>query len=164
VSKQAGKPVELLQVSDLEANPVWEFVNDDSGDETEVHPVVDLPAQTLAGKVVGTQVRLANGDHRWAFLGNIDADDPRATEHFVTLSVEHRGKWLHLARYHDIDYATRGPDTFAHSLSLGADEVFPIFYDVRRYARGNPCALVGRILKEPREQLSRAELIAMALR
>jgi hypothetical protein len=77
MSKRAGKPVERLQVGDLEVNPVWEFVNDDSGDETEVHPVMDVPVQTLAGRLVGTLARLANGDHKWALLGNIDADDPQ---------------------------------------------------------------------------------------
>jgi hypothetical protein len=73
----------------------------------------------------------------------------------MILSVEHRGKWVHLARYHDFDYTTRGPDALSLSLGLGVDEVFPIFYDIRAYAGGNPLALTGRFLKEPREKLSR---------
>jgi hypothetical protein len=55
------KPAESLTVADFEAHPVWEFLNDDEIGETMVRPVEKLPVETLDNRIVGTQVRLANG-------------------------------------------------------------------------------------------------------
>ena len=117
----------------------------------------------LTGKVVGTQVTLANGQHAWALIGNIDATNARLTEHFLTLSIERGGCWFTLARYHDFGYTENGPDALAHFLVLPVDAVFPISYDVRQYAKGDAATLSGQIRKEPRERLSRAEIIAKAV-
>jgi hypothetical protein len=101
----------------------------------------------------------------WAIIGNVSAGDPRSTEHFLTLSVERSGRWFFLPRYHDFDYGERGPEALARFLSLSPDDVFPIAYDLSPYVEGgDPAALSGTITKEPREKLTRAELIAMALR
>jgi hypothetical protein len=159
------KPIASLQVTDLQAHPVWEYSNREigDGDETFVRPVRRLPVAKLAGKVVGTQVMLANGQRVWALIGNLDPTSARLTEHFLTLSVECDGRWIALARYHDVDYATNGPEALARNLGLASEEVFPIVYDIRQYAKGDPVALCGQILKEPRARLSRSELIAMAV-
>jgi len=37
-----------------------------------------------------------------------------------------------------------------------------IWYDLSNVVEGNHAALAGQILKEPRERLTRAEIIAMA--
>jgi hypothetical protein len=68
-----------------------------------------------------------------------------------------------LARYHDFDYAERGPEALARFLSLPVEEVFPIAFDIRAYAHGDPHALCGSVRQELRERLSRAEIIAMAV-
>ena len=143
------KPIESLQVSDFNACPVWEYVNDDELGETVVRPVKRIPAVSLTGRVVATKVRLANGDLRWALLGNVDLENPRLTEHFLWISVIHKGKRFHLARYHDYDYAENGPHALAQFLGLGVDQVFPISYDISRYAKGDPAALVRKISKAP---------------
>jgi hypothetical protein len=158
-----GIPVESLQVSDFVLNPVWEYTNDDEFGETAVCPITQIPAKDLDGKIVGTQVVLANGNRVWASISNIEARNPRSTEQFLTLSVGHNGTWFNLARYHDLDYGERGPNELARFLGLPVDEVFPIHYDVRRYAIGNPTALAGQVLKEPRQRLSPNELVALAL-
>jgi len=157
------KPVESLDIADLEANPVWQFESDDASGETLVRPVKNIPVEKLAGKLVGTEIRFANGAKAWALVGNIDAEKPRLTEHFLTLSIERDGAWFHLARYHDVDFADRGPDALSQFLGLQVDEVFPISVDVRPYAKGNPAALASVVRKEPRERLSRAEIIALAV-
>jgi hypothetical protein len=51
----------------------------------------------------------------------------------------------------------------SHFLGLPVDDIFPIFFDVRMYAEGDPASLTGYIQKEPRERLSRAEIIALAV-
>jgi len=56
------KPIESIEVRDLEAHAVWQYANVDGGNETLVRPVRRLPVARLAGKVVGTRVRLANPD------------------------------------------------------------------------------------------------------
>jgi len=158
-----AKAVNSLTVADLQAFRVWQYVSHGGADETFVRPVKRTPVASLTGKVVGTQVALANGKHAWALIGNVDSTNPRMTEHFLTLSVERNGCWFTLARYHDFDYAASGPQTLAQFLGLTVDETFPIRYDIRREAKGDEAALRGEILKAPREQLSRSEIIAMAV-
>jgi hypothetical protein len=156
------KTLELLQVVDFVKNPVWEFFNDDSIGETTVHPVEQLPVGNLNNKIVGTQVELANRVHVWAMISNVDTRNPRSTEHFLTISIERNRQWFNLARYHDVNYAEKGPEALAQFLHLPIGEVFPIAYDITQCATGDPAALTGKILKEPRERLSQAQLITMA--
>jgi hypothetical protein len=158
------KPAASLTVADFQAYPVWEFINDDEVDETAVRPVTQLPVSDLGGKLVGTPVNLAIGREVWALLGNIDARNARLNQHFLTLSIAHAGRWFRLARYHDHDYAERGPEALARVLGLPVDAVFPINYDLRPYARGDAAALCGQVDREPKERLTRAEIIALAVR
>ena len=155
------KPVESLTVADFKAHPVWEYLNDDEIGETMVRPVEKIPVESLDNRELGTQVRLANGSEEWGFLGNFDVKNPRATQHFLALSIERSGKWFHLARYHDIGFTSRSPEALARFLGLQVDEVFPISVDVRRYVRGDPASLTPIVLKEPQEKLTRAELMAL---
>jgi hypothetical protein len=160
----ASKPVEQLTVDDLKAFPVWQYTNaDEDIGETVVRPVKRLPVTALNGRVVGAQVTLANGSRRWALLGNVDPNNPRLTQHFLTLSVFDQGRWFTMARYHDFDADERGPEAVAAFLGLPTDAVFPISYDVRPYCRGEARALAGTIEKEPRERLTRAQIIALAV-
>ena len=158
-----SKPVESLQVSDFLAHSVWEYTNDDESGETAVCPVERIHIKDLEGKIVGTRVQLANGNWVWASICNVDANNPRSTEQFVTISLERNGRWFSLARYHDLDYAERGPDALARFLGFTVDEVFPIQYDLTPYVIGDPAALVGSVLREPRQRLSQNELIDLAI-
>lgn len=157
------KFADSLTVQDIKLSQVWEYVGDDVIEEGVVQPVEQLPANHLDNKLVGLQVRLAGGENIWAIIGNVDAENSKHTEHFLNIAIERDGKWFHLARYHDVDYKTRGPESLANFLGMKVDEVFPIVYDLRPYATGNPAALVGAVQKEPRERLSRNEIIAMAV-
>ncbi len=91
--RQDAKPIEALTVADIEKHPVWQYANDDISSETIVLPFNDLPARSLAGMIIGTQVTLANGSVVWALIANIDTENPVSTEHFLTLSVESNAKW-----------------------------------------------------------------------
>jgi hypothetical protein len=155
------KPVESLTVADLEAHPVWEYLNDDEIGETFVGPVKKIPVKSLDNRVLGTRVRLANGSQLWATICNVDVTNPRATQHFLFLSIERGGEWFHLARYFDFDFTGRSPDALARFLGLSVDDVFPISVDVRRYVQGNPAALAFTVPKEPREKLTREERTAL---
>jgi hypothetical protein len=83
-----SKPIESLTLADVQANSVWQYVSSDRVGETAVQPVKKIPVKNLQGKVVGTQVRLANGIQLYALVGNVDVGNPRFTEHFLTLSFE----------------------------------------------------------------------------
>lgn len=157
------KPVEKLQISDLKASPVWQYVNSQEDDGTAVGPVKKIPVTNLNGKLVGIQVQLADGNSKWALIGNVDNENPRLTEHFLTLSILHNDKWFTLSRYHDFDYSTNGPDALAKFIGLDVDQIFPITYDISAYVKGDSSALSGKILKEPKEKLTRAQIIAMAV-
>jgi len=157
------KRVEDLEATDLQVYAVWQYANVDEAGETLLTPIKRLPVTRLAGKVVGTRVRIANGSLFWALLGNMDENNPRLTEHFLTMSLLHANRWFTLARYHDLDYAESGPDALARFIALPIDEVFPIAYDITQVAKGDEQALAGLIPKEPRQRLSRAEIIALAV-
>ena len=156
------KTVEELTESDLRDVPVWQFTNSDE-DETVVRPVSKIPVETLANRVVAVQVTLANRSHRWALIGNVDPTNARLTRHFFTLSILDHGRWFNLARYHDVDATERGPEALASVLGLPVDAVFPIVYDISAYVTGDRGAVAGTLEKEPRERLTRAQIIALAL-
>lgn len=158
------KPAESLTVADFKAHPVWEFLNDDEIGETMARPVEKFPVETLDNRIVGAPVRLGNGLEVWGLFGNFDVKNPRATQHFLALSIDRGGKWFHLARYFDFDFSDRGPEGLARFLGLGVDDVFPITVDVRRYVQGHPAALTAVVLKEPQEKLTREERLEMAVR
>jgi hypothetical protein len=158
-----AKRVEDLTVSDLEQYAVWRFLNDDQIGETMMAPEKKTPVKVLDGCLVGTKVRLSNGGEMWALLGNVDSSDPRSTQHFLTLSVWKGANTFAMARYHDFDAEERGPQALAKFLGLPVDEVFPISYDISQYASGKREALVGVIEKEPRERLTRAQIIKLAV-
>ena len=161
--KPIAKPVETLQVTDFSPNAVWQYVNSDTAGETVVTPVQYTPVTNLNGKLVGTRVRLANGDSVWALISNVDVKNARLSEHFLTISIERNSIWFHLPRYHDFNYGTHGPKALAEFLGLNVNEVFPISYDLTNYAIGDVAALSGKIFESPRERLTRAEVIAMAV-
>lgn len=155
--------IESISIVEIRDNPVWRFANGPHNDGIKLMAVKKLPCANLVGRVVGTQLRFADGSLAWGFLGNIDVSNPRLTQHFVTVSVEKMGRWFHLARYHDFDFENRSPERLAEFLGKEVDEVFPIEYDVTSISQGERNALAGLIRKEPEERLSRAEIIALAV-
>jgi hypothetical protein len=48
-------------------------------------------------------------------------------------------------------------------LGLSVDDVFPIAFDVSSVVREDKDAAMGRILAEPEERLTRAEMVALAV-
>jgi hypothetical protein len=157
------KRVENLTVADLEAFPVWEYANEDEKGETVVRPIRRTPVKTLVGRLIGTRIRFANGTGAWATIENVDESNERLTQHFLTLTVFDEGRSFTMARYHDVDRDERGPQALAAFLGLGVDDVFPISYDISQACVGEPACLVGKIDKEPREKLTRAQIIALAV-
>jgi hypothetical protein len=147
----------------LEKFPVWTFINNDLKGETLVKSVKRIPVKSLAGKVVGAKVTLADGTKVWTIIGNVDGNNSALTEHFLSISFYNDTKWFHLSRYHDFDYQDNGPLALCEFLGKGIDEIFPISYDLRPYAVGDEKALFGKVLKEPEIKLSRAEIISLAL-
>lgn len=153
------KRAEDLTPEDFATYPVWEFTNNDEWGETVMQPVRYKPVAHLDGRVVGTQVRLANGRSGWATICNLNASHAQSTQHFLTLSIWHKKAWFHLTRYFDVDFDRRGPKALAAALSLPVDSVFPIHYDLTDLARGEAAALRGTIEKEPKEKLSEMEIM-----
>ena len=133
-------------------------------DETYVRPLNQLPVNSLDSRVVSTLLTLANGQKVLGVLGNLDLSDSKLTLHFLDVSIfDSSEKLFHLARYHDVDYAGHGPMALAKFLRLPVEEVFPIHFDISDVAVGKPDCIRGNILREPSNQLSKAELINMAV-
>ncbi len=127
------------------------------------YPDKKLPCRTLDNRLVGTVVKLADGSRALASLGNLDVKDRLSTQHFTTLAIEVDGEWVHLARYHDIDFDTRGSKQFAKKLGKSIDEIFPISFDVREYVADSPTWLRGTIEADPKEKLNDNELVKLSL-
>lgn len=158
-------PLDRLSIGDISAHPVWRFESGRTGDESQLVPVKRLPCEDLRGKVVFTQVLLSNSSRIWCGLGNLDVSNPSKNEHFLTLSLNHEGKWFHLARYHDFDIQERGPKQLATFLGLDEHEIFPIRYNIENpHEIVKHCgAISGYIHQEPTTRLSRSEIIALAV-
>jgi hypothetical protein len=161
------KPADQLSPADFTEHCVWEFGDDTEAeltDETYMRPVATLPVTTLASRLVGTQLTLANGQQVFGMLGNIDLADPISTEHFLALTVFNRGERFDLARYHDVDYGRRDAVALAAFLVLPLNSVFPIRYDITGVAVGNSDCLRRSIPAVPISRLSQEDLIGLALK
>ena len=156
---------DTLRPADLESTPVWEFTNQEAlgDDELTLRPVRRLPVTDLENRLVGVQLRLADGSVHWGLLSNISLDAPDVTPHFLTVSVWCGDRWFPLARYQDVARDEFGPAQLAETLGKALSAVFPIAYDIRTIAQGHERALCGVIDAEPSARLSRAELIALAV-
>jgi hypothetical protein len=163
IARRRGRPVTKLRPADLKVHPIWRFVADDDPDETYVMPAAASRVRRLLGAIVGTEVTLADGSRRWALFSNVDTENPDFTEHFISVSLFVEGRWFHLARYHDFDATRRGPRTLAAALRRTIAEVFPISYDLRSYVRNAPPWLKGALHRSPRQRLTRAQVIALAV-
>lgn len=158
------KEVTELDALDLAAFPIWEFaINREATSDTLVRPVEGIPVNNLDGRLVGAQVRFANGHGRLALLGNVDLANAKSTRHFLTLSILSNGEWLYLARYFDANYEGHGQLAFAARLGLRVSDIFPIRYDIRPDCIGDPEVTIGTILAEPLEKLTATERIALAV-
>ena len=156
--------IDELTPEDLARHPVWEYVVDDpEAPDTAVRPVETLPVNHLVGRSVSVQVRLANGLRPLATLSNISLRNPLATQHFLCVRIERNGQWFDLARYHDVDFEQRGPAQLSQFLGLTTSEVFPIEYDIGRFAIGEMAALRGEVTERVDEELGEDALIELAL-
>ena len=161
------KSVESLTPEDFARFPVWEYDLDAEGtdgqDETWVRPVEDYPVTDLDNRVIGITVSLQNSSQKLACLSNIAVDNLRSTREFLTLSLWFEGKWVHLARYFDVDHAQSGPVAFASRLGLPVTRVFPITYDISEYTQGLESVLRGMIESEPAQRLTEDERMSLLL-
>jgi hypothetical protein len=151
-----------LTIGDFRLYPVWNYSEDKLG-YVVASPVLQLPVDSLEGRLIGCQVILSNGHKQWGNLSNIDLHNEKATSHFLTFSVTREKKWFHLARYFDVDYAQRGPRALSAFLQLPVEDIFPIAYDIGRFVTGSTIPTAGLISQEPQTRLSQDELIAMSL-
>ncbi len=162
------KPTYQLMPPDFATHRVWEFANDmesQTADETVMRPMVQYPVDSLANRLVGAELTLANGQKVFGILGNIDLADPVSTEHFLIVTVfRTSGERFDLARYHDFDYSQRGAVALAAFLDLPVDAAFPMRYDITDVAVGHPDCLRRTIPAAPLSRLSRKDLMALALR
>lgn len=156
-------PVGKLTEALLRKHPVWEFTNDDEGNETQVRPVKKLPVTSGDGRVFGCEIRFADGTEAFAMIGNWSLKEKEPNEHFRTLTVFFKGKEHCRLRYHDFDFEKRGPTALARKIGKKPDEIFPISYDLSAVAKGAADCVGGVILAEPKAKLSRQAIIALAV-
>jgi hypothetical protein len=141
------KTIDQLTIADLERYPVWEFnlEYEEQLDETAVQPVEALPVRSLDNRIVGTVVMLANGDTHWAILGGIDLQNPEDARGIDGLSLFWNGDRVVFDRMLDFGEAGRQARTFAETLGLKIDDVFPIRYDLSRHCIGTQNLVCGLI-------------------
>jgi hypothetical protein len=152
-----------LVPSDLERVPVWRLSDDDFDEDSCVIAEERWPVKTGGSRVFGVQVRLANGSHVWAALGNVDGRNATMMRHFLAVSVWADGEWFHLARYHDVTADQFGPAALAAKLGLRLDAVFPIEFDLRPLLQGENPEARGTVEAVPAERLSNEELLRLVI-
>lgn len=132
------KTPDSLTLFDLEKYPAWQFSNDDQAGELLIEPITNFPISNPLGVLFGVLLRLRNDRKIWGILSNLNFENPELNKHFLSLSVEQAGKWFHVARYHDFDYAERGPEALANLLKMSTEDIFPISYDITKLGKGKP--------------------------
>ncbi len=123
-------------MADFKANAVWQFVGNDEMGETLFKPVKKLPTKSPEGKLVGLDLKLANGQKNYGYIGNVSTDNPRKNQFFPTLAFFKNEKVFHLARYFEEEFKTNGADGLAVFLNLPKEDIFPIEYDPTPYSPG----------------------------
>jgi hypothetical protein len=124
------QPLAALTPADLDEHPVWEFKFRRSESEPRVAPLTAIPTTKLTGRLFATRFLLANGQVVPGFVASLDEANGALNRHLATFSFFDKGRWFHLARYHDVDYDDRGPDALAAFLGAPPDEVFPMTFDI----------------------------------
>ena len=152
-----------LTLDDFQRYPIWEYIfEDDYPDETWMRPVTELPVNILNGRIVGTKVRLANGEFRWAIIEGVDLQSEILTRHVITLDIYDHSEWFSLAM-HGYEYPRRGPQQLADFLGLPIESVFPIHYDLTPLVSCGECIAKGDIAKEPIERLPEDVILKMII-
>lgn len=150
----------LLTPDDLARFPVWEYAFICDHADTRAFPVKRLPVRTLANRVIGSQVRLANGTTCWSLFSGASVMHSSINEHWMSPVFWRRDRWFSLPRYHDENqFERKGPAQLAEFLGLRIHEVFPIRYDLTEACVGDSSALIGTILERPQTELSSSERI-----
>jgi|WetSurSiteA1Bulk_404760.scaffolds.fasta_scaffold38833_2 hypothetical protein len=160
-----AKPIDSVTYAEWKRHAVWKFVAEASTrDETCVTPVAKVPVKSLSGRLLSIKIRFANGQEACGVLGNIDLENPELNQHFLSLSiVREDGAMFHLARYHDPDFDSNGPNALARFLGLTVAELFPISYCIESSVVQGATGLEARILAVPEKKLTRAQIIALAV-
>lgn len=152
------KPISAVTENEFRHNPVWEFIEEitsEAMDESWAFAMPDRPVTNLAGRVVASEVTLANGSTAFAVFGNIDCLNAEKTSVFLNISFMKNGLVFHLAWYFDCDFNDKaGATALASFLGLQVADIFPIKYDLTHLVQGNSQALRGVIPLEPARRLS----------
>ena len=155
------KAIDKLSQADLEKYRIWRFKS--IRGDFEITPVKKLPSPDLRNKVASMPLKFADGTLCWGIVGNFDAENQQANQHFITLSLLHNGTWFHLARYFDFDYAVRGPEALASAFAKPIDRVFPISGSLEGLVVARPENLHFSVAAKPSVILSLDQLMELAV-
>ncbi len=138
------KAVTDVTPDDFSAHPVWQYCVASNSDGVGLIPVLDLPVESLDERVVGTQVRLANGQLIWAVLFGLDSFSPVFNERDVGISFLVEGKRVMLGRAWERDLPGHGIGNLCAALKLLESDIFPITFDVSHLVFGDKSSLRGQ--------------------
>jgi len=160
---QRPKPIPVQSLTEvlLRTHRVWEFCNDDAMGDTMIRPVKRVPVTDADCRLLGCEFTLADGEKVYGYLGNLSLCSKQQNQQFLTLSLFVPGGVAHLARYHDVDFAKRGPASLAAKLGESVPGVFPVSFDVSDIAHGDADCIRGQIPSEPLRKLSRDDLMKL---
>ena len=153
-----AKDVGGLTPRDFAKFPVGEYVLATEWipwrDETWVKPVTHLPVDSLANRLVGTTLSLANRQRFFGVLSNISVRHVRATRQFIGVEIFHERKSYALQRAQSPMIPYLNAAGLADALGLRIEQVFPISYDLSGIAVGDAEIIKGSIEAEIPEELT----------
>ena len=154
-----------LTVEDLRRFPVWESDLANEGqpgrDETWVKPVKRLPVKSMANRVVGTMLRLANGSTLFGLLGNVSLNHVRKTRQFIDVTFFHGKRAFYFSHADYPVIKKTGAAALSRFLSLQEEEIFPLTYDLTGIAVGLDEVVRGTVHARPPEELNEAQRMAL---
>lgn len=147
-------PVKLtdLRPIDLQKTWLWTVVASRADGALRLKPETLAKTDKFKGRLIASQVSLADGTKLSALIEGIDPEAPGFSRHNKELYVWVDGHgWFQLAQYFVSEElkAVRGDDVLCRILQKPIQDVFPIHFDVRHRAKTESPCLIGSFEHNP---------------
>jgi hypothetical protein len=152
-----------LRINDFMKYPVWEWDLRSDTDCT-IKSIDKYPVSEMSNRIVGTYCKTNSNDEIFCVISNIDLEDPKATDLFITISVMEEDREFYLARYFDVDYDRNGPESLSKWLNKKMEDIFPISWDISKIVSGKSIVKRGIINSIIKNKLTEEEIMKFSLR
>ena len=157
------RPLNEITATELLTAPAWSYTPSKDG-RVWLKPVGSKRLRTFNNRMVTCQFHTPSGEAIWGLVEGIHPDLPLFSKHWrKAYLLRSDGKWFELARYHDYNWSTKGPERCAYFFRSTVHAMFPLRFDISHLSATASSSLVGVFESDPKDRLPRAEIIALAV-